>query len=511
MINASVPDATRSSSRGRILRSVGILLAAITVAIGFAFPASAAELMRVTFVRHAQSEGNTSGLIDTSTPGPDITELGEEQARAVVDTLGYNNYDAIYASTMVRTQETAQPMSDYLNLPVTVLPGLQEIEAGVFEGTPESEAASGYGQFLGAWALANQLDLRIPGSIDGNEFDARMDAALQTIYDNGDRNAIVYSHGGAIMFWTLMNVQNLTLAQKIALLQTAALDNTDYVIIEGNNEDGWTLVNWNGQEFSADRTLGAEVAVQVRTLTRQLAASAAKIIDALVSLDFGAFVQAVGEGISDAAYSFVKFGRAVTAKVISEVTDWLTPAETTSTETVSTASVAGAATVSDDVTADSDATAIAVSDSTAAEDSDDSAAPASDAVTGEATEAETESAEPTEVDSTTDATDATDPAVADATDDGDVEAVDSDEATDDSDVEAADSDEATDDSDAEAADSDEAGDDSDASADAATEKDDSAGANDADTKSAADTDTKSAADTAGKSAGDTGSESRDAA
>ena len=141
-----------SSTRGRVLRAVGVALTAIALAIGFAFPAAAAELMRVTFVRHAQSEGNASGLIDTSTPGPNITALGQQQAQAVVGTLGNNNYDAIYASQMVRTQQTAAPLADYLRLPGTGLPGIQEIEAGVFEGTPESQAAAGYGRVLAGWA-----------------------------------------------------------------------------------------------------------------------------------------------------------------------------------------------------------------------------------------------------------------------------------------------------------------------------------------------------------------------
>ena len=216
-----------SSSRGRVLRAFGVALTAIVLAIGFAFPAAAAEAMRVTFVRHGQSYGNASGLIDTKTPGPDITELGQQQAEAVVGTLGYHNYDAIYASQMVRTQQTAAPMADYLRLPVTVLPGIQEIEAGVFEGTPESQAAAGYGRVLAGWALggAQGMGVTMPGTtLNGYGFDARMDQAMQTIYDNGDRNSVVFSHGGAIMFWTMMNAQNLTQAQKLTLLQTAPLN-----------------------------------------------------------------------------------------------------------------------------------------------------------------------------------------------------------------------------------------------------------------------------------------------
>ncbi len=146
--------------------------------------AHAAEVMRVTFVRHAQSEGNASGLIDTKTPGPVLTPLGQQQAQAVADKLGDNNYDAIYASTMVRTQLTAAPMSQRLGLPIQVLPGLQEIEAGAFEGTPEANAASGYGLYPIAWALPGVIpqipfnkSTYMPGTnVNGYVFDERVRA-----------------------------------------------------------------------------------------------------------------------------------------------------------------------------------------------------------------------------------------------------------------------------------------------------------------------------------------------
>lgn len=282
--------------------------------------ANAAEVMRVTFVRHAESAGNASGLIDTSTPGPVLTPLGQQQAKDVVGTLGDNNYDAIYASTMVRTQLTAAPMSQYLGLPIQVLPGLQEIEAGVFEGTPESEAANGYAKIPLAWAFAGQRDVVMPGTnLDGHAFDARVDGALKTMYDNGDRNAVVFSHGGTIMFWTMMNVNNLTLPEKIELLSTAALGNTDYVVIEGNPEDGWTLVNWNGRQYAPEPTFGNEVRLQVRTLTRQLDEAASEVRDAFATGDPAIIATAINRGVAAASFSVVKFGRAINAEVIDRV------------------------------------------------------------------------------------------------------------------------------------------------------------------------------------------------
>lgn len=317
-------DAPASRYR-KLLGGVALAFLAFFLAMPVAH---AAEVMRVTFVRHAQSEGNASGLIDTKTPGPVLTPLGQQQAQAVADRLGDNNYDAIYASTMVRTQLTAAPMSQRLGLPIQVLPGLQEIEAGVFEGTPEANAAGGYGLYPIAWALPGVIpqipfdkSTYMPGTnLNGYVFDERVRGALQTMYDNGDRNAVVFSHGGTIMFWTLMNVNNLTMMEKLQLLQTAQLNNTDYVVIEGNNEDGWTLVNWNGKQFSPEPTFEHEVKLQFRTLSRQLSAAADQVKEAFKTGDFVTIATTINRSMADASFSVTKFSRAINAEIIKRTT-----------------------------------------------------------------------------------------------------------------------------------------------------------------------------------------------
>ncbi|AKS31348.1 histidine phosphatase family protein [Mycolicibacterium goodii] len=200
----------------------------------------------LTLVRHAQSEGNASGLIDTSTPGPPLTTLGREQADTAAQTLAAEHaddpFDGIYASTMIRTQQTAQPLAELLHEPVTVLPGLREIEAGVYEGQPE--AITGADNYLTAptqW-LRGDRAARIPGSIDGNEFDARFDEAVRQIYDSGDADPVAFSHGGAIMLWVEMNVDN----PNPNLLRQHPLGNTGHVVVRGNPAGGWTLVDWDG-------------------------------------------------------------------------------------------------------------------------------------------------------------------------------------------------------------------------------------------------------------------------
>jgi len=198
----------------------------------------------LTFIRHAESEANAAGIIDTTVPGPNITPLGDGQALTVANELSANRYDGIYASTMVRTQQTAAPLSQALGEPVTVLAGLREIEAGQSEGLRQATAPQ-Y-QAPTAWLHGDRI-ARIPGSITGDEFESRFNDAVTVIYDSGQTNPVAFSHGEAIMYWVLMNATNAD----ASLLEKDALPNTAHVVVTGNPLDGWTLVNWNGTPVRA--------------------------------------------------------------------------------------------------------------------------------------------------------------------------------------------------------------------------------------------------------------------
>jgi broad specificity phosphatase PhoE len=199
----------------------------------------------LTLVRHAQSTANAAGLIDTAVPGPDITPMGYVQAQDAANQLKVNAYDGIYASTMVRTQETAAPMSQALGEPVTVLPGLREIEAGQNEGLPEATAPKFEAPTV--W-LQGKRTQRIPGSITGVELQSRFNDAIKTIYDSGETNPVAFSHGLAILYWVLMTVKN-----PVRFLADQPLPNTAHAVITGNPTDGWTLVDWNGTPVPAAR------------------------------------------------------------------------------------------------------------------------------------------------------------------------------------------------------------------------------------------------------------------
>jgi broad specificity phosphatase PhoE len=226
--------------RSMIFKAAAVLAA--TVIVGACGGGSAqARSITVTFIRHAQSEANASGIINTDVPGPGLSPEGKEQAEQVAHQLARNNYDSVYASTMVRTQQTAAPLAAELGKQVEVLPGLQEIDAGWYNGKPETMASSTYLLAPADW-IKGDVHNRIPGSISGNEFNNQFTAAIQKIYASGHRNPVVFSHLYAIMYWTLMNVKN----PKDSLLASHPLPNVGHVVITGNPMTGWTLVDWDG-------------------------------------------------------------------------------------------------------------------------------------------------------------------------------------------------------------------------------------------------------------------------
>ena len=224
-------------------RWIAMIVLAMAATAAPAASAAPTDDITMTFIRHGESTGNTSGFIDTTTPGPGLTDLGRRQADEVADRFAGAGFDGVFASTMIRTQQTAQPLADRIHRPVQVLPGLQEIEAGDSEGRANYDAGA-YLDVLQQWAQGDR-DARIPGSIDGNEFDARFDESVATIYATGDRNPVVFSHGGSIALWTLLNAPNADRA----LLESEPLTNTGYVVVHGSPTAGWTLVDWNGKKF----------------------------------------------------------------------------------------------------------------------------------------------------------------------------------------------------------------------------------------------------------------------
>jgi broad specificity phosphatase PhoE len=196
--------------------------------------------MRLLLIRHAQSTDNVLGVLGTTVPGPELTDLGREQAAAIPGALAAESIDAIFVSTMQRTARTAAPLAEDRGLAIEVLDGLEEITAGDFEGHSDKDSVRAYmGTIISWWQTS---DARIPGGETGDEFFARFTTAIDQAVD-GRSTVAVFSHGASLRTWASAISRNID----EAFSRSHDLPNTGMIVLEGSPTDGWTATHWDGE------------------------------------------------------------------------------------------------------------------------------------------------------------------------------------------------------------------------------------------------------------------------
>lgn len=201
--------------------------------------------MRLLLVRHGQTPANVMGQLDTAHPGPRLTELGALQAARIPDALRHEDIDAIFASTLVRTQLTAAPLAADRTLRVTVLGGIHEIDAGSLEKRSDRDSVRTYIETIVSWGSGDR-DRAMPDDEGrgetGHDFFGRFDADVREVLDSGAGTAVIVSHGAAIRTWVAGTVHNVA----PSFAADHDLSNTGVVVIDGSFDDGFTLVEWAG-------------------------------------------------------------------------------------------------------------------------------------------------------------------------------------------------------------------------------------------------------------------------
>lgn len=191
--------------------------------------------MRLLLIRHGQTASNVTRLLDTAAPGAPLDEVGLEQARALADALADEPIEAVYASDLTRSQQTAAPLAARHGVEVVVRGGIREIQAG------EDEMSADWVRYLTtimSWQA--DLDARMPGGESGREVLERFDAVLDEAHAAGHRTVAIVSHGAMIRTWAASRATNLT----VDFLRTTGLDNTIVIDLTRSPDGSWHLVRW---------------------------------------------------------------------------------------------------------------------------------------------------------------------------------------------------------------------------------------------------------------------------
>ncbi len=201
--------------------------------------------MRLFLIRHGQTPSNVLGAIDTAVPGPSLTDVGQQQAKAVGALLAPHPISAVYASSQLRAQQTAQPLATHRAIDVKVRDGLREIFAGEFEMLTDRDAITSYVETCRAW-VSGDLERRMPGGESGEQVFRRFDEVIDEIAQSGHENIAVVSHGAMLRTWVAHTVKNLD----PRFVNSNPLPNTGVVVLTGTTQ-AWSAESWLGEPAGA--------------------------------------------------------------------------------------------------------------------------------------------------------------------------------------------------------------------------------------------------------------------
>jgi probable phosphoglycerate mutase len=149
----------------------------------------------VILARHAESEFSVRSSCngDPSVAGGGLTEAGREQARALGRLLADDPVELAVTSEFARTRETAELLLAGREVPILVVPELNDIRFGSFEGKLLTE-------YRGWASTAGPAD-ECPGGGESRASAARRFArGLRTVLERPEGMALVVAHALPIRY-----------------------------------------------------------------------------------------------------------------------------------------------------------------------------------------------------------------------------------------------------------------------------------------------------------------------
>lgn len=198
---------------------------------------------RLVLVRHGQSYGNVDRRLDTRPPGAELTPLGRDQARTFAR-AATSRPALLLHSVATRAAQTAAEISAEVNVSVSEVTGIHEVQVGDLENRNDDDAIAEFDALYRRW-LEGERDVPMPGGESANQVLDRYLPVLTDIRtnylddDNWTSDVVVVSHGAAI---------RLTAAVLAGVDSSFALDhhlaNTEAVTLTPVTDGRWTCVQW---------------------------------------------------------------------------------------------------------------------------------------------------------------------------------------------------------------------------------------------------------------------------
>jgi broad specificity phosphatase PhoE len=160
------------------------------------------RLMEIALLaRHGESELSAAGLVSGDPAEPrGLTEIGREQARRLGERLAEEPIDLCVMSEFARVRQTADLALAGRDVPRVVVPELNDVRFGEFEGRLFEEYR--------AWAQERDPREAPPGGESRAEVAARYVRGFRRVLERPERTILVVAHGLPLRY-TLLALEDL--------------------------------------------------------------------------------------------------------------------------------------------------------------------------------------------------------------------------------------------------------------------------------------------------------------
>lgn len=154
-------------------------------------------MTELVLIRHGETDMNRElrfqGHLNVG-----LNAIGLEQARRLAARMAGEKADAVYASDLLRAQQTAKPIAGELALPPVPEVGLREQHFGRVEGMCVDDIKRDLPEAWAGWLRFDE-DFAMPEGESTRAFHARvMDAVNRVVAAHPGQTVVVVTHGGVL-------------------------------------------------------------------------------------------------------------------------------------------------------------------------------------------------------------------------------------------------------------------------------------------------------------------------
>jgi broad specificity phosphatase PhoE len=176
----------------------------------------------VILARHGESELSAAGLVSGDPAEPrGLTEIGRDQARRLGELLAGEPIDLCVTSEFARVRETADLALAGRPIPRLVVPELNDVRFGEFEGRPFDDYR--------AWARERDPTEAPPGGESRADVAARYVRGFRHVLEQAEPRILVVAHGLPLRY-TLLALKGLDptpIVEQVPLAEPYRLSRND--------------------------------------------------------------------------------------------------------------------------------------------------------------------------------------------------------------------------------------------------------------------------------------------